>query len=256
MRFPVYEQQVRLQGRNRTDLSVRANPNAFGAQIGAAVQDLGVGIGKVAEAFRFKEALVADGDARAATNTYIDYSRDVLYDPQTGALNQTGAKGMAENRDAANERLAEKRKQIEANLGPQAKKIFTDAADQLDNTAKNNLIKHDSEQTKNYVNTQAESTVEGFLQVAVDNYGSEEEWNKYVNAAIAEAEGLGRLNGMPPETILLKKAEILKGAHSNRAIRIAYDDPIKADAYVDSHQGGAGRGRVHPTEDRYGGRRC
>ena len=236
MRLPVYEQQVRLQGRNRTDLNVRANPNAFGAQIGAAVQDLAVGVGKVAEAKIYKANLVAEADAKAGLNEYIDINRDALYDPQTGALVQTGANGLTENRERAEATLAERRKAIEDKLGPQARKIFADAADRLDDNSADALIKHDASETRNYVNSQSQALTENFMAAAIDNYGDDAKWNEFMGAALGEIERTGALNGIPPEAIELKKREALGAAHGNRAIRIAFDDPAKADAYLDAHK--------------------
>jgi hypothetical protein len=236
MRLPVYEQQVRLQGRNRTDLNVRATPNAFGAQVGAAVQGLGDSVARIAEAKAFKDSVVADADAKAGLNEYLDYSRNVMYDPQKGALNQTGSNGMAENRANAEARLAERRKAIEEKLGPQARKVFQDAADRLDDNSADALIKHDAEQTRTYVNGQSQALTENFMKAAVDNYGDDAKWNEFMGAAMGEIARTGQLNGLSPETIALKQQEALTAAHSNRAIRIAYDDPIKADEYLETNR--------------------
>lgn len=234
MRLPVYEQQVRLVGRNRTDLTARASGAAFGAQVGDAVQGLGEGVMRMAQAKQFKENLVADADARKGLNEYIDYQREVLYDPQSGALTQTGANALGPNRERAEAALKERRRALEEKLGPQARKIFSEAADRLEDTSSDALIKHDANETRNYVNGQSQATAENFLRVAMDNYGDDAKWNEYVGAALAEVETSGRLNGLSPEQITAKKTEIIAQSHSNRAIRIAYDDPVKADAYLDS----------------------
>lgn len=236
MRLPVYEQQVRLAGRNRTDLSVRANPNAFGAQIGAAVQDLGGAVGKWAEAKAYKAALIDEAEAYRAINEKIDYDREVLYDPTSGALNQTGANGTGANRDKATSRIAERRQQIAESLSPGARKIFERKADALDDTAADSLIKHDAVQTANYLNAEGQALVDNLLTSALDNYGSDAKWDQFTSSAIGEAERLARLNGQPPEAIAKMRSDILGEAHRNRAIRIAYDDPIKADAYLDAHR--------------------
>jgi hypothetical protein len=236
MRLPVYEQQVRLQGRNRTDLTVRANPNAFGAQMGEAFKDLGAGIAKVAEAKVYKAALKDDADSRAGLNDYIDYTRDVLYDPNSGAMVQTGANALGENRKAAEERLAERRAQIAEKLGPGARKIFEQAADRLDDTAADGLIRKEGAELRDYSNKQFEATAENFLGIAMDNYDDDDKWNQYTNAAIAEVVNAGQLNGLPPEAISAKVQDIKRNSHGNRAIRIAYDDVGKADAYLDAHR--------------------
>lgn len=243
MRLPVYEQQVRLAGRNRTDLSVRANPNAFGAQIGAAVQDLGGAVGKWAEAKAYKAALTDEAEAYRAINEKIDYDREVLYDPTSGALNQTGANGTGANRDKATSRIAERRQQIAESLSPGARKIFERKADALDDTAADSLIKHDAVQTANYLNAEGQALVDNLLTSALDNYGSDAKWDQFTSSAISEAERLARLNGQPPEAIAKMRSDILGEAHRNRAIRIAYDDPIKADAYLDAHREEIGEAR-------------
>jgi hypothetical protein len=240
MRLPVYEQQVRLQGRNRTDLSVRANPDAFGAQVGNAMQGLGAGIMDLAKAKQFKESLIADADARAGLNELIDYDRELKYDPVSGALVQTGANGMTENREAAEAKLRERRAAIEEKLGPQARKIFAQAADTLEDATADDLIKHDAEQTRNYVNEQGQATAENFMQMAMDHYGDDAKWDTYTRGALAEIEQIGRLNGKSDAQIAVMKEEALRAAHGNRAVRIAYDDPIKADAYLDEHKGELG----------------
>jgi hypothetical protein len=234
MRLPVYEQQVRLNGRNRTDLNVNASANAFGAQIGGAMQDLAAGVSSVAEAKAYKEALVSEADAKAGLNEYIDHNRSVLYDPQAGALTATGSNAMGESRKQAELSLGEKRKAIEERLGPQARRVFTDAADRLDDNSADALIKHDAAETRSYVNAQSQALTENFTAAAMDSYGDDAKWGEFMGAALGEIDRTGQLNGLPPEQIAAKKREALAAAHGNRAIRIAYDDPIKADAYIDS----------------------
>jgi hypothetical protein len=176
MRLPVYEQQVRLAPKNRTDLNVRASGAAFGAQIGTAVQDLAKGIGDVATAKVYKNTLLADADAKSGLNELIDFDRQLKYDPETGALVQTGANAIGGSREKAEAALAEKRREIEAKLGPQAKKIFKDAADRLEDNTADALIKHDAEETRTYVNGQAQALTENYLTAAMDNYGDDAKW--------------------------------------------------------------------------------
>jgi hypothetical protein len=236
MRLPVYEQQVRLAPKNRTDLRVDASPNAFGAQIGGAIQDLGQGIGRMAEAAVFKEDLIATADAKAGQKAYADFRREVLYDPNTGALVQTGANAFGETRAQAETRLAERRKEIEAGLSPKARRAFSSVADSMDGDAADALIKNEATELRSYVNTQSEALIGTHLTDALDNYGDDTKWSANIGLALAEIDEAGALNGIPPEKIAQQKADVLSGAHSNRAIRIATDDPGKADAYVDAHK--------------------
>lgn len=231
-----------LRPLNGQQLAPNATPQAFGSALGEGLQNLGRGVAAVADALMAKEVLVATADSDSAYNRYLEQRRGILSDPQTGYLNQTGANAIG-GRDALTERLRRARSDVEAGLSPMALRDFQRRADALDNDAQQSAIVHESNQTRTYVNGQAEAVIASSLREAQLTYNDEVASEQHLNTALAKIDELAALNGMSPEQRDAARAAAVSEAYSNRAIQMAYDDPVGADAYLE-----ANRDKVSPEE--------
>ncbi|XAI95353.1 lysozyme [Nostoc phage Nsp-JY18] len=215
-----YQQQVRSRGANQQDLNVSVDPNAFGASIGRAVQAVGVGIGKLADARVARDNLMADNDARVAQNGFIEEARRLRYDPNTGYMNQTGGNALGRRASFESE-LDKVRAKYASGLSPQARRLFEQNTDSFVQSVREQAIRHDSEQLRTYTNSTAEATANTYLNEALLTYNNPQLFGENVNKAVAELERIGVLNGQSPEARAVAREKLISGAYAGAALRMA-----------------------------------
>lgn len=215
-----YQQQVRSRGAVQQDLNVSADPKAFGAGVGRAMQGAAEGVMKAADAMIARDNLMADNDARAAQNGFIEEARRLRYDPNTGYLNQTG--GNALGRRASFESDLDKVRAKYANgLSPQARRIFEQNTDGFVQSVREQAIRHDSEQLRSYTNSTGEATASAYLNEALLTYNNPQLFSENVNKAVGELERIGVLNGQSPEARAVARDKLISGAYAGAALRMA-----------------------------------
>lgn len=215
-----YKEQVRSRPAVQQDLSVRVDPDAFGAGIGRAMGVLGEGINKFAQAKAARDTLTADNDARAAQNAFIEEARNLRFDPATGYMNQTGANALG-RRAAFEDSLAKARDKHAAKLSPQARRKFMEGTDNFVNGVRESAIKHDSEQLRTYTNNTAEATAATFLDEALLTYNDPVLFASNVDRAAAELDRINALNGASPKAAEVARNKLVSGAYAGAAVRMA-----------------------------------
>ena len=96
VKVPQYVDSVQLRGRNQQSVQANTSAETFGAGIGRAMVGLGGAVGDVADMMATKVAVEDAARARKAENEYREIRRQVLYDPESGYLNQQGDNALGE----------------------------------------------------------------------------------------------------------------------------------------------------------------
>jgi hypothetical protein len=234
-----YQEQVRSRGANQQDLQVRADPSAFGADIGRGLGQLAKGVADVGDMMKFKEGLKSENDARDAVNAYTKRTQDIRYDPDTGYLNQTGANA-AEGFAAYEDNLASSRDEIGAKLDPAARRAYYKQTDELALGARSQGVQHDAKQLRDTTNATGEASVKTALDEALLNYQDPVIFSDQLGRAVSELDRLGRLNGTPTEARRVAATELVSGAHLGVIARIAdsgVGGATRANAYYKEHSG-------------------
>ena len=235
-RIPVYESGVRTDPLANRRASAFITPAAAGAGFSEALSRLGSGIADVAEAMDYKDQITAKADSDNAYNQYMEHRRQVLYDPETGYLNQTGSNALGGSREAALDELQKRREAVEQGLSPRALADFKRRADGVDNTVKDNAIKHASAQTRVYSSEQTAAAVTASLDAAGLAYNDEETSNAYLNEALNGLTEKALLEGWPKAKLDEALAAATSDTLLTRAIHMAADDPVLADQFLDERQ--------------------
>lgn len=239
--IPKYENSVRTAPLADKRASAFMSPAAAGSGFGEALQRVGTGLASVAEAMDYKDQITAKADSDTAYTKYMDHRREVMYDPTTGYLNQTGANALGQSRDAALEELAKRRAEVEAGLSPRARADFNKRADSVDTQVKDTAIVHASGEQRTYLSTATTSAIKSSLEAAGLAYNDEVAQNGHIDEALRLLKDKSMLEGMDPETYRLAKIETVKSATSAIAVNMAHEDPVLADKYLDDHQNALGR---------------
>lgn len=234
-RIPVYESGVRTDPLANKRASAFITPAAAGAGFSEAISRLGNGLADVAEAMDYKDQITAKADSDNAYNQYMEHRRQVLYDPETGYLNQSGSNALGGSREAALDELQKRRAAVEAGLSPRALADFKKRADGVDNTVKDNAIKHAANQTRVYSGEQTAAAVKASLDAAGLAYNDEETSNAYLNEALNGLTEKALLEGWPPAKLQQAKDQAISDTLAQRAINVAYDDPVIADQFLDAN---------------------
>lgn len=231
----IYTQQVREADIGHSKMTVRANGQQFGSGVAQATANFGGSLTDVAEAMDFKDQITAKADSDVAYTDYMNARRDIMRDPETGYLNQTGGNAVG-GRDALSDRLSQARSDVEGGLSPRAARAFADRADALDQQSYEQAINHESVQLRNYSNDAADAAIEASLREASLNYDDDKASDAMLGEAITEVRNKAALNGTPPQEVDNLIANLTSATTKQRAINMAYDDPIAADKFLDEHE--------------------
>lgn len=229
---PEYRRQVQLRPGHQQQIGVNTSAETFGAGVGRAVQSVGKGLGDVAAALDYKDQLTQDAEAKEAFNRYRYSHREAMKAPETGYLNRTGrnAQGV---QGAAEDTMRSLREQHGAKLAPRARKKYEDLVDGLQDQAHGQLLNHTSQENRNYIVNQRQSTIEGFLEEAASNWNDEEVYQQNLGAALAEQNQLATLQGWDEATRKESAEKLISGSMRNRITMAAVEDPIAAQAMLE-----------------------
>lgn len=234
--IPRYDAQVSTNPLANKRQTAMMTPGAMGSGIGDAAQRVAQGLADVAEVMDYREQLTAKADADNAYNQYMEHRRQVLYDENTGYLNQTGRNALGGSREAAMEELQKRRAAVEGGLSPRALNDFKRRADAVDNQVADAAIKHSANQQKTYTNESLNAAYAASLEAAGLAYNDEEASNTYLDEARKALYDHAALNGTPPAALEAAERKLISDVNLQRAQNIAFEDPIVADQFLDSKQ--------------------
>ena len=217
-----YQQQLRSRPAGQQDLRIRATPQAFGSQIGEAAQSVAQGIGSVAEARRAYDALNADTDARDALNRFMEADRHLRYNPEDGYLTRTGANALGA-RESYEEALRRSREQIASRLTPAARRAFDERADTIQNRSREQFIRHEAQQLREYTVEAGNASVQSFVDEALTAYDNPQLFEENLAEAIGEFNALAAKQGMSPEAASEARRGLASGVVRAAAMRMAGD---------------------------------
>ncbi len=235
--IPEYREQVKSRPVNQTEIRVSTSDAAFGAGVGQAVQGAGQQMYKVADAINYKQQLIADAQAAEALNGLRDAKRQILMDPTTGLLNQTGANGMAVQQTGA-EAMRTARERASEGLTGRALNAFNKQADEWDASSADRLIGHEATQTREYIVAQHGAAVAGFVEDAALSGADEGAFRSNIASAVAEQDRLEILKGTPPEEREAKRTALTSLAERQRILITAEKDPTQALALFEAARPG------------------
>lgn len=231
--IPEYRRQIGLRAEDQQAISVSTSADTFGAGVGRAMQGAAEGVFKVAQAIDFKDQLTEDARSKEAFGAYRREQREALNAPDTGYLNQTGANGLGVQKPAE-DRLRSLRETHAKGLSPRARKKYDDLVDGMQDQAHGQLLTHTSQESRNYIENQRQSTVAGYLEEAATNWNDQELFDKNLGLAMAEQDQLATLQGWDAATRKEGAEKLVSGAMKQRIVQAAAVDPLLAQEMLDN----------------------
>lgn len=209
-------------------------PDAFGAQIGRAVTQVGQNISQVADAFKAEEA---KNDDTAAMDLYTQASsrmRQAMYDPNTGLMNKQGkdAIGLTKAADETSQTIYNE-------VAPQAvnenqRRAFQTLWQRHNEAVLNGASEYEFKQAAAARNDTQSAALGNIQDDMVANYQNpkalETDKNNF-RAMIA-----ANPNGFPPEKVAELQREGLSSLNLAVMQRLAQDSPGAALDYYNSHK--------------------
>ena len=230
-----YVDSQRARPKGQVQETAQATGQQMGAGVGASLQEVGQGLANVASALDYRDALTARADSDAAYNAYMQERMQLLRDPDSGYLNQTGGNAVG-GRDSLDERMRAARDKIEQGMSPRALREFKSRADGVDLEAQTQAINHESGQLRAYKNSSAQAAVNASLREAEMLYNDREASDKFLNDAIAQTRQNAALNGWPAEQTENEILRLKSATVQAQATNLAYEDPILADQFLDDNK--------------------
>lgn len=222
-----YRRNVQLRPEAQREISTSTSADTFGASVGAATERAGQSLFTAADAIDFRQQLEGDAKAREAFNSYRYAQREALSAPETGFLNQTGSNAQG-IQQTAEERLTSLRTQFGDGLDPRARQKYDDMVDGLQDQAHGNLLSHTSNESRNYIVNQRQSTVEGYIEEAASNWNNQPLFDENLGLALQEQAQLAALQGWDEATTRRAAEELTSGAFRSRIVMAAEQDPEAA----------------------------
>ena len=239
--IPTYNREVSLEPQFTATNNVRATPEAFGAAIGRGMQDVGQGIDMIAKAkFTLEQKLQDNADRAARIRTEKEVN-NLLLDPDNGILNRqgTGAVGAAK---AFQTDVEELRASGSKGLQGQALTNYNLYFDQMIVERSATVLRHESTEVKKAVDQSYVSLADTYLDNAVTYSRDPAASRRYIDEGVKVLRERGVTFGMPEATVDNDVDEYVRNAHKVVAMTIASEDPLAAQAYVDSNRDELGAG--------------
>lgn len=231
-----YNRQIDNRKAAQTPFRVGTTAASFGAPQGQAMGQVEQGLLTVAEAVDARQAMEADANAREATEGYRDRQRQIMRDPETGYLNQTGANAL-DARERTLTELEKAREEFGKNLDPRARKAYDRSVDGLQSTAKDQAVNHESTQSRNYVTNARQSTIEGFTEDAIANWNDPAAFEGNLQKAVDEQAELAALEGWDDETLRNSQEKLISKSVRDAAVMMADSDPSEVEAFIEENRG-------------------
>lgn len=220
---------------NQTQARVGTTAASFGAPVGQAMGTLANGVAAVGEMVEFRARLEDDAKARSAVENYRTRQRDVLRDPTSGFLNQTGSNALGQ-RESLQQELDKARDEFGAGLTERAKRAYEQQVTTLRSTAEDQAINHESTESRNFVVNARQATVRGLVEDAAASWQNPELFEQNIAAAVAEQTALSRLSGADPASTEEANTELVSGTLRQATILRAMEDPSTLQAFMDANR--------------------
>jgi len=231
---PVYE-TGRVQAAPITDKKHQAfvadNP------IGGALQDLGQGLGRVAQEMERRADQLAEINVKQLDVELGAFESGLLYTPETGALNQRGVNAEAAAA-AARKQFEDKSREVLAKARTQQERdMLQGVVDQRRNSVNGTLDRHASRELTVAQDETSMARAQTFGQDAINLYADPAAQAARLSAGMQEIAATGRRQGKDPEVIRLQVEEFVSEAHSGVVRRLLVENPTAAKTYFDANKG-------------------
>lgn len=230
---PQYQPDVRARGIFQQGVNVSASPAAFGAGIGQGMQALAQGVENLGDNMSKLRDLEDMTRAKEADNNFSNWAREAQYG-ENGFQTLEG-KNAVDARAQFEKQAEEKRKEFGAKLTQGAAKAYTTASEARLQGIYQQSIVHTANERKTWFKQASTARVETFANDALANFNKPDLITKNLGAGILEIREQGALQGWDADTLKLRESEFASGIHKNITLRLAQDDPLKADAYMKAH---------------------
>lgn len=230
VRVPTYEQNVSLRPALRSDMNVRATPEAFGAAVGRGMQDLGRGVGQVSEAFARVQDLEDTAAAKDAENAYAEWALQREYG-QGGYMTMEGRNAVDAYKGFLEEAEA-KRKEFGGGLSPGAARKYQEASQARLLSIQRQALVHRANQTKRWIKQASDARIKTFADDAMANYDKPAVMHRALGAGIMEIRDRAALEGWSDDARKMAEREFVSGAQKGVVQRLMAEDPVSADAYL------------------------
>lgn len=232
MRVPEYRRDVSLRPSNRQGVDVQASPDAFGAAQGRGLESLGQGVANLASSVQAVQDLEDTMRAKEADNNYANWMREAMYG-DGGYMTLEGRNAIDARADF--ERIAgEKRKEFGSGLSAGASRHYQNASNaRLQSTLQRSAV-HAAGERKTWFKQSSDARMATFADDALAVYDNPAEAKKHIAAGVMELRQKGTMLGWDADMLGLQEREFVSGVHKAIALRLAQDDPLRAEEYVGS----------------------
>lgn len=234
MRVPEYQPNVSLRPISQQNVNVRATPDAFGADIGRGMQQLGQGVGQFGQAMAQVQALEDDARFKEADNAFSAWLRERMYGE--GGFMTLEGRNAVDARQAFEFEVEQKRREFGAGLTPGAAQAYQNASNARMQQVLQSAIVHTANERKNWVNQASAARVATFGDDALANYNNSNLVERNLMAGILEIRQQAELNGWDADKLAYEESQFISGVRNNIALRLAQDDPLAAEEYVRAHE--------------------
>jgi len=228
-----YRRNTQLRPSNQKEIRVGTSDATFGAGVGQAVAGAGEVAFKIADAIDYKQQLEGDAKAREAFNAYRYGQREEMRAPEKGFLNRTGSNAQG-IQQTAEERLRSLRERHAEGLDPRALQKYNDMVDGLQDQAHTSILAHTSNESRNYIVNQRQSTVDGYIEEAASNWHDQDLFDENLGLALQEQTQLANLQGWDAATQKQAAEDMISKTFRNRIVMAASEDPEAAQELLEN----------------------
>lgn len=240
------QREVKPSSQPQEYLRVNYSPDAFGAQVGRALQSMGQGISNIGEMAAKLQQDKQANDALRAANEAKNELRPMLFDSEYGAFAQTGgnAMGIDKTIDAAMTNI--KQKHLKSITDPRVREAFDKIWLREEEATKDRVALHQMKELSTYKNENSKATLLGSIQDAYNYYNDDKALGRAVEEAYRAIDA--NTMGLPPEAIAQAKQEAESSIYLAAISRWAAEDPSKAlDFYTANKDKLSGKDHVTAT---------
>lgn len=231
VKVPEYQQSVSLRPAFRQDVDVRATPEAFGSEIGKGMQNLGAGLGEVAQSEQRVRAFTDEALTKNKRALFSNGVNELQYDPEKGYLQSQGSAAIS-GRKKFEADLVELERSIKKDMTPAQLKLFDAEIATVKNEALRKGMIHQGNENKKYIIDAAVASAESYRNDAVNNAADPKRREESLTRGVLELQGLGEKAGWSQEKLRLEAQKYASGGHVMIAERIAQADPIAGLEYL------------------------
>lgn len=228
---PVYERTERATPILRQGVTTQASADDFGAGIGRGMQGLAQGVANVGDVFeKLEEARTKDQDNQLAA-----WLRDATYNPDTGYMHRAG-KGAVDGYSDFAKQVEEKRLEFGQDLSGLAARMYEQASKQRVSSTLQTAMIHAGSEKKAWIREATNSRINTFQEDAIANYRIPKMVTTSIGAGLAELQNKAADEGWDADTLKNQSAEFVSTVRKGVILRMAEDDPLAAEKYMEDHE--------------------